>query len=104
MTTARTRASRVTGFRVDMLHVLSEGAGRGYAPVFLAARRKMERRMKHHDLSDDAIPKILESARTIAMIGALSMPDRATAGGLTVIMDRCLGQTVRAMGIAVAGR
>jgi len=30
--------------------------------------------------------------------------ERAAAGGLTVVMDRCLGQTVRAMDIVVRGR
>jgi predicted CoA-binding protein len=143
--------------------------------------------MKHANPSDDAIRKILESARTIAIVGASNKPDRpsygvmrtlldagfevipinpglkdvwgqkaypsldavpqkidivdvfrkaedtppvaeetvkigarvlwlqlgissdeaaakATEGGLSVVMDRCIGQTVRAMDIVVAGR
>ena len=143
--------------------------------------------MKHQNPADDATRKILESARTIAIVGASNKPDRpsygvmrtlldagfdvipinpglkdvwgqkaypslaavpqnidivdvfrkaedtppvadeavkigarvlwlqlgissdeaaarAAKGGLTVVMDRCIGQTVRAMDIVVAGR
>ncbi len=37
-------------------------------------------------------------------IASAAAAERARAGGLTVVMDRCIGETVRAMGIVAGGR
>ena len=55
-------------------------------------------------IADDAVKmgaRVLWLQRGIASDEAAA---RATAGGLTVLMDRCLGQTVDAMGIVSRAR